>query len=274
MFTKHKKSLEQGHDNGSKADELKKQIEQSLDLAQASLVKEVMTPRVEVVALEIPVTVDAVLQAIKRSGHSRFPVYHEDLDKLVGVLFLKDLLRDERWWHGIKENSETHNERDKNGLSNGNLTPLQFSRFLRTPYLVPESRPILDVLLEMRQQRRDFAIVIDEHGSVSGVLTIKDILGHIVGELPDEFDAPEPPSIMRVDETRWLIDGSASVDEVSRQLEINIPDGEYVTIGGYVLDTLGDIPKEGDYVNIDGWSLKVVEMDKRRVAKIVAQKLK
>lgn len=275
MFSRHKKATLDKSLKTGKAQEIKELIETSLKESENVLVKEVMTPRVDVVALEIPVALENVINAIKRSGHSRFPVFHGDLDQLVGVLFLKDLLRDERWWQAIKVKmgSKEDNAQENNPTLNGQLSPLQFSRFFRAPFLVPETRPILEVLSEMQSQHRDFALVVDEHGGVSGILTIKDILGRIVGELPDEFDAPEPPEIIRVDESRWLIDGATGVDEVSKTLGIEIPEGEYVTISGYLLDVLGDIPKEGASVELENWSFKVVEMDKRRVAKIIAQRL-
>ena len=122
----------------------------------------------------------------------------------------------------------------------------------------------------MRRQRKAFAVVVDEYGGVAGVLTVKDLLEPLVGDLHDEFDADEEPTIVRVDTSRWLVDGRASVDEVRDKLEIDIPDGEYVTLGGFLFDGFGHIPAEGERLEVGGWELRVVEMDKRRVAKVVA----
>jgi CBS domain containing-hemolysin-like protein len=150
--------------------------------------------------------------------------------------------------------------------------PIDISRRLRQPFLVPESRLVLDVLAEMRHQRRAFAVVVDEHGGVEGVLTVKDLLGALVGDLPDEFDPDDEPDVVRVDGSRWLVDGRMSVDDVRDRLDINLPEGEYVTLGGFLFDGFGHIPAEGESLDVDGWELRVAEMDKRRIAKVVARR--
>jgi CBS domain containing-hemolysin-like protein len=106
---------------------------------------------------------------------------------------------------------------------------------------------------------------------VAGVLTVKDLLEPLVGELRDEFDESEEPPIVRVDTTRWLVDGRASVDEVRERLGIDLPEGEYVTLGGFLFDGFGHIPEEGESLTVDEWEMRVVEMDKRRVGKVVAR---
>ena len=124
----------------------------------------------------------------------------------------------------------------------------------------------------MRRQRRAFAVVVDEHGGVEGVLTVKDLLGALVGDLPDEFDSDDEPDVVRVDGSRWLVDGRMNVDDVRDRLEINVPEGEYVTLGGFLFDGFGHIPAEGESLNVDGWELTVTEMDKHRIAKVVARR--
>ncbi|MHB1547147.1 MAG: hemolysin family protein [Acidimicrobiales bacterium] len=246
------------------ADAQEQFILDALDGLRDVVVREVMTPRVDVVALAIPVTAEAVNRAIRETGRSRFPVYDEHLDDLIGVLFVNDLFR-----AGWKVNSG----QDPGGSSAPSAPDtVAIARRLRQPYLVPESRPVLDLLAEMRQQRRDFAVVVDEHGGVEGVLTVKDLLGALVGDLPDEFDPVDEPEIVRVDGKRWLVDGKMNVDEVRDRLGIAIPDGEYVTVGGYLFAGLGRIPAEGEVLDVDGWELRVAEMDKRRVAKVVARR--
>src|ERR1039458_10877020 len=123
----------------------------------------------------------------------------------------------------------------------------------------------------MRQQRRGFAVGVDEYGGVAGVLTVKDLIEPLVGQLSDEFDADEGPEIVRVDVNRWLIDGRTSVDDVHEGLGIGLPEGEYGTIGGYLFDAFGHIPIEGERLAVDGWELRVVELEKRRIAKVLAK---
>ena len=261
-----------------------------------TVVREVMTPRVDVVALSIPLTVDAITQAVRESGHSCFPVYGDNLDDLIGVLFVNDLFR--AGWK-VSGADDTGGGGDGPGgraagagaivggpgeRSGGPASaqepaavtvrpapgPIDISRRLRQPFLVPESRLVLDVLAEMRHQRRAFAVVVDEHGGVEGVLTVKDLLGALVGDLPDEFDPDDEPDVVRVDGHRWLVDGRMSVDDLRDSLDINIPEGEYVTLGGFLFDAFGHIPGEGESLDVDGWELRVSEMDKRRIAKVVA----
>jgi len=224
-----------------------------------TVVREVMTPRVDIVALTIPLTVEGVSRAIRESGHSCFPVCGESLDDLIGVLFVNDLFR--AGW--------TVASTDEGGSS---PDPIDISRRLRQPFLVPESRLVLDVLAEMRRQRRAFAVVVDEHGGVEGVITVKDLLGALVGDLPDEFDPDEEPEVVRVDGRRWLVDGRTSVDELADQLGIDLPEGEYVTLGGYLFDAFGHIPEEGETHDLGDWQFRVSEMDKRRIAKVVIRR--
>jgi CBS domain containing-hemolysin-like protein len=244
---------------GGGADAQEQFIIDALDDLRDTVVREVMTPRVDVDALTIPLTVESVSKAVRESGHSCFPVCGDSLDDLIGVLFVNDLFR--AGW--------TVGSTDDGGRS---PDPIDISRRLRQPFLVPESRLVLDVLAEMRRQRRAFAVVVDEHGGVEGVLTVKDLLGALVGDLPDEFDSDEEPEVVRVDGRRWLVDGRMSIDDLADRLGIDLPEGEYVTLGGYLFDAFGHIPEEGETHRFGDWELRVAEMDKRRIAKVVAKR--
>jgi CBS domain containing-hemolysin-like protein len=240
-------------------------------------VREVMTPRVDVVALTIPVTEEDVARAVRETGHSAFPVVHDELDDLVGILFVNDLFRTRRPPSPVPRPAPG----GPGGLvgessldaTTPSPTPLEISRRLRQPHLIPETRHVLDALAEMRQQRRGFAVVVDEYGGVAGVLTVKDLLEPLVGKLHDEFDtAEDEPEVVRVDGSRWLVDGTTNVDDVRERLGIDIPDGDYVTLGGFLFDGFGHIPEEGETLAVDGWDLRVVEMEKRRIVKVVAHR--
>jgi len=247
-------------DNGHAADQ-ERVILAGLAELRDMTVREVMTPRVDVEGLAIPVHAADVARAVQRSSHSCFPVFDDDLDRLIGILYVNDLFR--AGWE-IEPRAEGGAEPER-------PTPLDISRQIRQPFLVPESRLVLEVLADMRQNRRAFAVVVDEYGGVAGVLTVKDLLGALVGDLRDEFDPGTEPDVIRVDQTRWLVDGGAAVDEVAETLGVELPEGEYVTFGGFVLDALGHIPEEGERLRRDDWEFRIVEMDKRRIAKVVAK---
>ncbi len=248
-------------------------------------VREVMTPRLDVVALNIPVSAQDVARAVRESGHSCFPVVNDGLDDVVGVLYVNDLFRSRRATRADLFGAGATDAAAVGAAAGGaaaggaaatdaaaGLSTVEISRRIRQPYIVPESRPILAALVEMRRHHRSFAVVVDEHGGVSGVLTVKDLLEPIVGDLHDELDQEEPPSIVRVDGSRWLVDGRTNVDEVRERLGIDVPEGEYVTISGYLLDVLGHIPEEGETTSLDGWELTVQDMDKRRIAAVLVRR--
>jgi CBS domain containing-hemolysin-like protein len=226
-------------------------IRQALDALREMTSKEVMTPRVDVIALEAPVSPDAVVQAVKESGHSRFPVYEEDLDHLLGILFIKDLFRIGTWPEGVTDDA--------------------ISKRLRPPFLVPEGRRVLELLAVMRSQRHAFAVVVDEYGGVEGVLTIKDLVSELVGDLRDEFDKPAELMVSPIDQARWLVDGAAPVEDVSEELGVELPEGDYVTLGGFLFERFGRIPEEGDSYEWAGWEFRIAAMDKRRISKVVAR---
>jgi magnesium and cobalt transporter len=225
-------------------------------------VREVMTPRVDVTYLTIPVHAEDIAHAVRTSGHSCFPVVHDDLDDLIGILFVNDIFRTNRPGSRTGDGDEQRDATDP--------SPLEISRKVRQPYLLPETLGVLEALADMRKHRRAVAVVVDEYGGVAGLLTVKDLLEPLVGDLHDEFDEVEEAHIVLVDNTLWLIDGQTNVDDVRERIGIDIPDGEYVTLGGLLFERFGHIPAEGESVRVGDWDMRVVEMDKRRVAQVVA----
>jgi CBS domain containing-hemolysin-like protein len=218
--------------------------------------RDVMTPRVDVVFLTVPVTPEAVAEAVRDTGHSCFPVVNGDLDEVDGVLFVNDLFRSTTAKRAIGVSLPTANE---------------IARKIRRPLMLPETLDLLESLGEMRQQRRTFALVLDEHGGVAGVASIRDILEQLVGDLSDEFDDDEEPTIVRIREDRWLVDGQTHVDRVEEELGIDIPEGDYVTIAGFVLDLAGEIPSAGSTYTYEDWTLRVQSVERRRISQIVIE---
>jgi CBS domain containing-hemolysin-like protein len=257
--SRHGQSLE------AEATEQERIITEALADLRDMDVREVMTPRVDVTYLTIPVHAEDIAQAVRTSGHSCFPVVHDDLDDLIGILFVNDIFRTGGRLSAGRGDGNGQRDRDATDPS-----PLEISRKVRQPYLLPESLGILEALADMRKHRRAVAVVVDEYGGVAGLLTVKDLLEPLVGDLHDEFDEEEEAHIVRVDNTRWLIDGQTNVDELRDRLGIEVPDGEYVTLGGLLFERFGHIPAEGEEVRVGDWDLRVVEMDKRRVAQVVA----
>lgn len=218
--------------------------------------RDVMTPRVDVVFLTIPVTPEAVAEAVRDTGHSCFPVVEGDLDDVEGVLFVNDLFRSSSAKRAIGVSLPSTNE---------------IARKIRRPLMLPETLDLLESLREMREQRRTFALVLDEHGGVAGVISIRDILEQLVGDLSDEFDEDDEPTIVKIRPGRWLVDGQTHVDKVEEALGLQIPEGEYVTFAGYILDLAGEIPAAGAVYNEGDWSFRVQSVVKRRISEIVAE---
>ena len=137
--------------------------------------------------------------------------------------------------------------------------------------MLPETFDLLESLSEMREQRRTFALVLDEHGGVAGVVSIRDILEQFVGDLNDEFDEDEEPTIVTSVTDRWLVDGQTHVDEVEEALGLVDPEGEYVTIAGFILDLAGEIPAAGTTYTYGDWTFRVQSVEKRRISEIVIE---
>jgi len=207
-------------------------------------VRDVMTPRIDIDPLISPVTIDAVRTAVAETGHSRFPVIKDSVDELVGILQVKDLI-------GMPSEPTTSD----------------IHRVIREPVYVPESKSVLDLLMEMRRDRFALAVVTDEHGGIEGIVTIKDLISELVGELQDEYD-PDEPTVLTVRENEWLVDGRAAVEEVADAIQATLPDGEYTTVAGLVLDRGGRVPKVGDIVTVDGVDIEVVGMVRNRVDRV------
>jgi CBS domain containing-hemolysin-like protein len=139
--------------------------------------------------------------------------------------------------------------------------------------MLPETLDLLEGLKEMRNQRRTFALVLDEHGGVAGVISLRDILEQLVGDLSDEFDGDDEPEVQKVREGRWLVDGQIHVDRFNDELGVELPEGDYVTLAGFLLSRADEIPGEGDDILWGDWRFKVQSMDKRRISEVIVEQL-
>ncbi|NML53781.1 HlyC/CorC family transporter [Streptomyces sp. R302] len=221
----------------------------TLNLAELTA-ENVMTPRVQVTALEVQATAEDVANATRATGLSRFPVYRGNLDSVVGIAHIKDVLAipaDERRLRRVGD-------------------------IAREPLLVPETLTV-DKLLDRLSGKQTMAVVIDEYGGTAGVATLEDIVEEVVGEVRDEHDPHETPDLARAgtDEDGrllWSADGAARTDQLER-IGLRVPDGPYETLAGVLATGLGRIPAVGDTVEIDGWRLDVVDASGRRAARVL-----
>ena len=220
--------------------------------------RDVMTPRVDVAYLTTPVTPESIADAVRDTGHSCFPVVTDDLDDVVGVIYVNDLFRSTTARRAIGVSLPDERE---------------IARKIRRPLMLPETLDLLESLEEMRTQRRTFALVLDEHGGVAGVVSTRDILEQLVGDLADEFDEDDEPNFQKVRENRWLVDGQIHVDRVTEEFGIQFPEGEYVTLAGFILHQIGEIPKEGESVSFGEWSFRVQSLDRLRISQVVVEHL-
>ncbi|RMF80235.1 MAG: HlyC/CorC family transporter, partial [Planctomycetota bacterium] len=219
-------AVSEGEAHGAFDEEQKEMIESVFELHDTT-VSAIMTPRTDIVALPIDASPEQIRQTIVEAGHSRVPVYEGSLDNIVGVLYAKDLLR---------RRGADWNVRD----------------LMRTVPFVPETKPLDELLRELRQGRVHIAIVVDEYGGTAGLVTIEDILEELVGEIDDEYDRETAPVLARVDDNTLEVDARVRVDEINEELDIEIPEnGSYETIGGFVFTRLGRIPTAGDALDVD-----------------------
>lgn len=232
-------------EQGTLLDEEKKMIHGILALGD-TVAREVMVPRVDVKMLADSATADEAMQAFQRTGFSRMPVHGGDPDTIIGVLLLKDLIP-------VLAAGDT--QRGVGGLA-------------RPTMFVPETKPILALLSEMRAAHTHLAVVVDEYGGTSGIVTIEDIVEEIVGEIADEFDR-DRRYVVPAAQDEWLVDGQLPVSDVREMLGVRLPESdEYDTVAGWVLLELGRIPAPGDTISGAGFVARVEAMRRRRVARV------
>jgi CBS domain containing-hemolysin-like protein len=210
-----------------------------------SAVREIMVPRIDMVAAEDKSTMDDILRLVMERGFSRIPLYEESIDNIVGVIHAKDLLQ---------------------FLADGQR-PNSLREIARPPYFVPEGKHVDELLTELREHRVHLAIVVDEYGGTAGLVTIEDVLEEIVGEIQDEYDSEEA-IIERISDTEAIMDARVGLDDVNEMFDLELESEDYDTVGGFVYHQLGRMPAPGDEVRAEGLDLRVLSVLGRRIKKI------
>ena len=228
-------------DNDELLEDEKRMIGEILDLDELT-VSDVMQPRVDMIAAEDTETVRQVLERMQGTGYSRLPIYHEDLDHIVGIVHFKDLIPT---------------------VLDGQ-TDVPVIDFAHEPLYVPETKDLFPLLSEMQTNRQQIAIVVDEYGGTDGLITVEDIVEEIVGEIIDETDE-EDAYLTQLSDDEWRVDGRCPVEDVQHLGWPVVESDDYETVAGWLLDTLETVPKVGDEFVVDGFAFKVLFMRRRRI---------
>ncbi len=232
-------------------EEEQEMIENVLELSETTA-DEIMTPRTDIVALEVNSNLKTIIDTITEAGHTRLPVYEENIDRIIGLVYAKDLLPDIG-----KDPSE-----------------FQLRGHMRDVYFVPESKPLRILLKEFQTQKLHIAVVLDEYGGTAGVVTLEDILEELVGEIADEYEqAEEEAGIVTIDENTFEVDARTYVDDLNDEFELDLPEDEdYDTVGGFVFSQLGYIPKSGEHFAYQNLKFEILSAEARKIGRLRIQR--
>lgn len=208
--------------------------------------KDIMIPRVDMVAVDSDTDLKALIKLIIEAGHSRLPVYDETVDNITGILYVKDLIR------LLGEKSKKFN----------------LKKLIHDPFFVPETMPLDELLLEFKGRKLHLAVVVDEYGGVGGIVTMEDILEVIVGEINDEYDTEELPEIEKKGPSTWEIDSRMLITDFNDELGLDIPTDDFDTIGGFVFDLFGRVPEKDETVKHENVSFKIKEIEGTKIIRI------
>ena len=228
--------------------EEKEMIEGVLDFKDTS-VNEIMTPRTDMISIDINTPVDQAVELSLESGFSRIPVFENDRDHIAGVLYVKDLLK---YWGEDNESK-------------------LLCSIIRMPVFIPETKKIIELLHEFRSRKIHFAVAVDEYGGTAGVITIEDIIEEIVGEIHDEYDTETQNEITKIGTDAYVVEGRTHIDDINELFEdIEIQDtGEFETMGGLIFNHLGRIPEISETFTVNGMHCKILAVDERKIEKIM-----
>lgn len=250
--------IQQARERGLLAPNEERFVQGAIELSNLA-VREIMVPRPDMHAVSVNSTLSELAQLFARTQRSRLPVYQDSLDHIVGTVHIKDLF-------GVLLEKERRVEQGKPAL------PFDLRRIMREPVIVPEGKPASELLAELRSRGTGMAIVVDEFGSILGIVTLEDAVEQVVGEIHDEFDLAERPVVLP--DGSIVFDASLNVRDLEMQYGIALPeDPAYSTLGGFALAQLGLIPRGGESFDFDGYRFTVQEMDHLRIARLKLQKL-
>jgi len=221
--------------------EEKQDMIQGVEDLSTTAVKEIMVPRIDVEFVSSDTPQDELLQKLVTSGHSRFPVYSDSIDNVIGVLYVKDLLK-------LFANKEE----------------LDLQKIIRKAYFVPESKRIDSLLREFKRHHLHIAIAIDEYGGISGIITMEDIIEEIVGDIQDEFDK-EKEDVLTVGNNIWLCDARVDLDDLNEKMEAEFPNEEFDSLGGFVFDIFGKVPVKYEKASWKNYDFIVQDMEGHRI---------
>jgi CBS domain containing-hemolysin-like protein len=239
---------EVGHEEGSIEREEKELIHSIFEFGD-TIVREVMVPRPDITAIEADKSLRDVQEIVLEHGYSRIPLFTDDLDEVLGIVYAKDVLK---------------------ALFQGK-PDMPLREVAREAHFVPESKKVADLLREMQQEKFHIAMVTDEYGSVSGLVTIEDLLEELVGEITDEYDVEEP-ELEEIAAGVYRVDGKMGIDEVNEILDVELPDEEWDTVGGLMLGLMGSIPDEGEEVAFQNLVFMAEKVNGRRIVKILIRR--
>ena len=232
-----------GHEDGVIENSERKMIDNVFDFGDRSA-RDIMIPRIDMTCIDVEAGYDELMEVVREEKYTRIPVYKDSADTIVGILNIKDLL---------------FREQDK---------PFRIAELMRKPLFTYEQKKTSELMVEMRKNYTNLAIVLDEYGVTAGMVTMEDILEEIVGEIRDEYDRDEEKSIRRISPNTYLIEGNVKIDDVNEVLQLHLASEDYESIGGYVLEQLEHFPKEGECVTKGGISFTVTRMEQTRIAEV------
>jgi CBS domain containing-hemolysin-like protein len=237
--------LEEGEEQGLISVHEERLINSIFDFRE-TIASEIMTPSAEMVCADITSSIPTLIRLINEQGYTRIPVYKDNPDQIIGILHAKDLLRI---------------------CARGNDADFDLTEVLNPATFIPESKPITELLREFQSKKIHMAIVVDEFGGVRGLVTLEDVIEEIVGEIDDEHD-DEDNELRVVDERTVIVDAKIDIEEVEAHFRLNLPEGPYESVGGFIIHRLGKVPASGVVVQESGLSFKVLGADPRRIKSV------